>query len=340
MLNLGVSNVSGVIMMRRVIVVFILLLLANITAADEMRPAYLELTQQGKNIFAVVWKVPLNKNQQSAIKSVFPSVCSNQSELVSQIIGNARLQRWYMYCADEIVGQRISVEGLSRSNSDVLLRLKWLDGSVITALLKPSRPFYEIPIKSGAVGIALTYLVLGAEHILQGVDHLLFVFALLLIVVGVRRLAATITAFTLAHSITLGAATLGWVHVPQQPVEAVIALSILFLAVELVHGKQGRQGMAEKWPWLIAFVFGLLHGFGFAGALSEIGLPQQAIPLALVFFNVGVELGQLLFVATVLLLFWILRVKQSAFYERAETLAVYAIGSFASFWLIERVMLF
>jgi len=340
MLTLRLNSAGGQIMLARSIIVFILFSLANITTGDEMRPAYLELTQQGENIFAIVWKVPLNKNQQSVIKSVFPTGCSHQSELVSQTIGNARLQRWYMHCAGELVGQRIAVEGLRPSNTDVLLRLKWLDGSVATALLKPSRSYYEIPARSSAVDIALTYLVLGAEHILQGVDHLLFVFALLLIVVGVRRLVATITAFTLAHSLTLGAATLGWVYVPQQPVEAVIALSILFLAVELIHGKEGRQGMAAKWPWLIAFVFGLLHGFGFAGALSEIGLPQQAIPLALVFFNVGVELGQLLFVATVLILFWALRLKQSVFYERAETLAVYAIGSFSSFWLIERVMLF
>ena len=220
------------------------------------------------------------------------------------------------------------------------MRLSWLDGAVATALLKPSHPYYNIPTKSVAVEIALTYLVLGAEHILQGVDHLLFVFTLLLIVVGVRRLVATITAFTLAHSLTLGAATLGWVHVPQQPVEALIALSILFLAVELIHGKQGRQGMAEKWPWLVAFIFGLLHGFGFAGALSEIGLPQQAIPLALVFFNIGVELGQLLFVATVLILFWVLRVKQWVIFRRAEMLVIYAIGSFSAFWLIERTLLF
>ena len=340
MLTLLVNSTRVQVMLGRTIIVFIFLSLANITAADEMRPAYLELTQQGKNIFAVVWKVPLNKNQQSAINAVFPAGCSHQAEPVSQTIGNARLQRWYLYCAEEIVGQRITVEGLSRSNTDVLLRLSWLDGAVVTVLLKPSRPYYDIPVKSTAIDIALTYLVLGAEHILQGVDHLLFVFALLLMVVGVRRLVATITAFTLAHSLTLGAATLGWVHVPQQAVEAVIALSILFLAVELIHGKQGRQGMAEKWPWLIAFIFGLLHGFGFAGALAEIGLPQQAIPLALVFFNVGVELGQLLFITTVLILFWTLRVKQWAVFRQAEMLVIYGIGSFSSFWLLERISFF
>jgi len=175
----------------------------------------------------------------------------------------------------------------------------------------------------------------------MGVDHLLFVFALLLIVSSARKLVVTITAFTLAHSITLGAATLGFVHVPQQPVEAVIALSILFLAVEIVHGRQGRPGYAARWPWLVAFIFGLLHGFGFAGALSEIGLPQQAIPLALIFFNVGVELGQLLFVLVIVSLTWLLhKLNQQKLVSRAETAVIYSIGGVSSFWLFERISLF
>ena len=186
--------------------------------------------------------------------------------------------------------------------------------------------------------IVKTYTWLGIEHILLGIDHLLFVLALLLIVNGKRRLLWTITAFTIAHSLTLAGATLGIVQIPQKPVEAVIALSILFLAMEIVHGQRGRPGAAARWPWLVAFVFGLLHGFGFAGALAEVGLPQQAIPLALVFFNVGVELGQLLFVAAVLLLGWLLhQLKQPKLLDRAELVAVYSIGGLASFWLIERI---
>lgn len=166
-------------------------------------------------------------------------------------------------------------------------------------------------------------------------------FALLLIVGNKRRLLWTITAFTIAHSLTLAGATLGFVYVPQQPVEAVIALSILFLAMEIVHDKNGNPGIAAKWPWLVAFIFGLLHGFGFAGALAEVGLPQQAIPLALVFFNVGVELGQLLFVAIVVLLGWLLqKLKQPKILDWGETVAVYSIGSFSSFWLFERISVF
>ena len=240
-----------------------------------------------------------------------------------------------------MAGQSIFIEGLDSSNTDVLLRWNWLDGSSSTVRLKPSAPSYVFPEKSGATNVAGTYFWLGVEHILLGIDHVLFVFALLLIVNNTRRLIATITAFTLAHSITLAVATLGLVHVPQKPVEAVIALSILFLAMEYVHGKRGRPGAAARWPWLVAFIFGLLHGFGFAGALAEVGLPQQAIPVALVFFNLGVELGQLLFVATVLLLGWALhRLKQPKLMYWAETVTIYTIGILSSFWLFERVCAF
>ncbi len=328
-------------MMRQIVISFVLLLLTNASIADEIRPGYLELNEQSPNTFSVLWKVPKNKNQRSVIEVRFPVSCANKSDITSQTINNATIQRWYIQCSDSIVGQRITIQDTSNSNTDVLLRMKWLDGEVSTAMIKPSTPFYTIPEKSSNTDIATTYLWLGTEHILLGVDHLLFVFALLLIVNNTRRLIITITAFTLAHSITLGAATLGLVHVPQQPVEAVIALSILFLAVEIVHGQQGRPGYAARWPWLVAFIFGLLHGFGFAGALAEIGLPQQAIPLALVFFNVGVELGQLLFVLGVVLFTWLLhQLKQQKLLSRAETAVIYSIGGLSSFWLFERISLF
>ena len=185
------------------------------------------------------------------------------------------------------------------------------------------------------VEVIRTYTMLGVEHILLGIDHLLFVFALLLLVPGRRMLIWTITSFTLAHSVTLAAATLGWVRVPQAPVEAVIALSILFVAMEIVHWKQGRPGITRRWPWLVAFTFGLLHGFGFAGALSEIGLPEHAIPLSLLFFNLGVEAGQLMFIAAVLLL-WA-GLGRLRFPQWAWRVPVYAIGSLAAFWTIERI---
>ena len=183
----------------------------------------------------------------------------------------------------------------------------------------------------------VTYIRLGIEHILLGIDHLLFVFALLLIVNGVRRLVWTITAFTVAHSITLAMATLGFVNVPQAPVEAVIALSILFLAVELVKQQQGKKDVAIRAPWVVAFLFGLLHGFGFAGALAETGLPPTEIPLALLMFNVGVELGQLAFVAMVLIAGWLIHRTRTFPLRSAEMATTYVIGSIAAFWTIERI---
>jgi hydrogenase/urease accessory protein HupE len=327
--------------MLRIIVSLVLLSLINSSAADEIRPGYLELNEESPDTYAILWKIPQKKSQKFLLQAHFPDNCTNKTAITSHNIDSAVLQRWYIHCANGVVGKRISIEDIENSNTDVLLRLKWIDGSVSTALLKPSAPFYIIPEKNTTTDIAMTYLWLGVEHILLGIDHLLFVFALLLIVSNTRRLIVTVTSFTLAHSITLGAATLGFVNVPQQPVEAVIALSILFLAMELAHGKQGRKGYATRWPWFIAFVFGLLHGFGFAGALVEIGLPQQAIPLALIFFNIGVELGQLVFVAAVLLLGWLLhQLKQPTMLEKAEAAAIYSIGGISSFWLFERISTF
>lgn len=327
--------------MPRIVICLGLLLLANSAVADEIRPGYLELIEESPNTYAVLWKVPQKRGQRLSLVPVFPDSCRKQTAVSTRTVNGAVLQRWYIHCADSMAGQHISINGIEHSNTDILMRLNRLDGAAATALLKPSAPAYLVPVKGSSTGIAVTYLLLGTQHILLGIDHLLFVFALLLIVGNTRQLMLTITAFTLAHSMTLGAATLGYFQVPQQPVEAVIALSILFLAMEIVRGKQGKPGYAARWPWLVAFIFGLLHGFGFAGALAEVGLPQQAIPLALIFFNIGVELGQLLFVAMVLLLGWVLhRLKRPKLLDRAESAAIYSIGGLSSYWLLERISLF
>ena len=327
--------------MKRLIVFISFLLFASITNADESRPGYLQLSEESPNTYSVIFKIPQRTWQKPLLTAHFPDSCTNKTSATSQQTNASLLQRWYIHCASGITGKRITIEGMGNTNTDVLLRWQWLNGASSTALLKPIEPFYIIPEQSSTIDIATTYLWLGTEHILLGVDHLLFVFALLLIVNSPRRLVITITAFTLAHSITLGVATLGFVYIPQQPIEAVIALSILFLAVEIVHGKQGRPGYAARWPWLVAFFFGLLHGFGFAGALAEIGLPQQAIPLALIFFNVGVELGQLFFILGVVCITWMLhQLKQPKLLNRAETIVIYSIGGLSSFWLFERISLF
>lgn len=327
-------------MIHKFFLSLVLLFITNNVLADEVRPGYLELNEESPNTYSILWKIPKKNGKEISINLRFPETCTSTT-VNSQQVDRAVLKRWYLNCMHSLVGTRISIEDRENSNTEVLLRLKSLDGETSTALIKPSRPFYDVPEKSSATDIAITYLGLGTEHILLGSDHLLFVLALLIIVNSTRRLITTITAFTIAHSITLGAATLGYVNISQQPVEAVIALSILFLAVEIVHGRQGRPGYAARWPWLVAFIFGLLHGFGFAGALAEIGLPQQSIPLALVFFNVGVELGQLFFVLLVILLTWSLhQLKQQKLLNRAETAVVYSIGGLSSFWLFERVSLF
>jgi hydrogenase/urease accessory protein HupE len=224
--------------------------------------------------------------------------------------------------------------------TDTLIRAEFADGTTWTQRLTPAHPETVIPVRESGPAVAIVYLKLGMEHILLGIDHLLFVLALVMLVSGARRLVATITAFTAAHSLTLAAATLGWIQVPQQPVEALIALSIVLVAGEIVHTRQGRPGITRHWPWLVAFIFGLLHGFGFAGALAEVGLPEGHIPLALLFFNVGVEFGQLLFIAAVLGTVALSRRARAPLPRGAELLAPYAIGSVAMFWVIQRVSSF
>ena len=199
-----------------------------------------------------------------------------------------------------IHGGRLSFDGLQNTIMDVLVTIKMLNGEQFSGLVKPDKAQFVIPETPSIWNISKTYLILGVEHILLGIDHLLFVLALVLITFGKWRIVKTITAFTIAHSITLSLAALGFVHVPSAPVEAVIALSIVFLAVELVNYARGKIGLTAKHPWVVAFIFGLLHGFGFAGALTEVGLPQVDIPFALAFFNIGVEIGQLAFVMVLL----------------------------------------
>jgi len=328
-------------MMWKVVLGLFLLYLSNLSFADEIRPGYLELKESNQNVFSVLWKVPSKNDKKLNLQLQLPANCIDKTEANSQLINGAYIQHWITVCDDGLIDQSISITGLDVTNTDVLLRLEFNNGSSHSVQLTPTNRTYLIPTEASPLQIVSTYTMLGIEHILLGADHLLFVFALLLIVNNTRKLVLTITAFTVAHSITLGAATLGFVHVPQKPVEAVIALSILFLAVEIIHGKQGRLGYAARWPWLVAFIFGLLHGFGFAGALAEIGLPQQAIPLALIFFNVGVEFGQLLFVLGVVLFTLILhQLKLTKLINQAETVVIYSIGGLSSFWLFERVSLF
>ena len=324
--------------MRQLLFWCLTALLIPAASADEVRPGYLQLQEITPEHFSVLWKVPARGGRKLGLDVLLPENCTRKEPPEAVITNGAWLQRWIVACRGGLGGRKLAIDGLERGTTDVLLQLEYHDGSSHSAQLTPARPGDRIPEKASWLQVAATYTLLGVEHILEGFDHLLFVLALLLIVRDWRVLLATITAFTLAHSLTLAVATLGVVRVPQQPVEAVIALSILFLASEWMHNRQGRPGAAARWPWLVAFTFGLLHGFGFAGALAEVGLPQHAVPLALVFFNLGVEVGQLLFIAAVLALAWLLhRLHRPQLVLRLETLVIYAIGALSSFWLFERI---
>ena len=311
--------------------------------AHRLSPAYFGLTETAPNAFDVQWKVSISGGLAGVLEPRVPDGCSLTESVRTYVVDDVRLQHGALSCPDGLGGKEFTVNGLAQTQTDVLLRIDYLDGTASNERLTPSMPTVTIPKRPSALEVVRTYLVLGVEHILLGVDHLLFVLALLLIVKGLGRLVATVTAFTVAHSITLGAATLGFVHVPSAPVEAVIALSILFLASELARQRTGAAtaetaNLTQRFPWVMAFSFGLLHGFGFAGALSEVGMPQQAVPLALLFFNVGVEIGQLLFIAAVFGFAWLVRltaVRVPAFWPRA---VAYGVGSVSAFWVVERTI--
>lgn len=310
-------------------------LFTGFALAHEVRPAYLRIQQTAVDQVDVLWRVPARGDLRLGIYVRMPANCEAQGEpLVWQEEGTW-VERWSASCPGGIIAKRIEITGLSSTVIDALARYERLDGTTQVVRLTPAEPGFEVTAAESLGQVAATYTALGIEHILLGVDHLLFVLALLMLVPNMRTLVWTVTSFTLAHSLTLAAATLGWVHVPQAPVEAVIALSILFVAMEIVHWRQGRPGITRRWPWLVAFTFGLLHGFGFAGALTQIGLPEHAIPLALLFFNVGVELGQLVFIGAVLAVS--LALKRLPWPGWAWRVPVYAIGSMAAFWTIQRI---
>lgn len=321
--------------MSRTVLAASALLWACLCAAHEVRPSYLELREAAPGDFSVLWKTPMQGEARLALDPVFSEVVVITPKVARDVPG-AALQTWTVR-AQQLRGQSVRIDGLEGTMTDALVRIEFADGSAWTERLTPQRPAATIPAKQSAFAAAATYLALGVEHILAGIDHLLFVLGLLLLARERRRLFWTVTAFTAAHSITLALATLGVVNVPQSPVEAVIALSIAFVAVEILRARQGNPGIAARSPWIVAFAFGLLHGFGFAGALSEVGLPPGQIPLALLFFNAGVEIGQLVFVAAVLSLAWLFRRLRARWLELVPP---YAIGSLAMFWVFQRVAAF
>ena len=306
--------------------------------ADVFKPAYLQLKQISPDTYEVMWKVPaLDANTTLKVKPELPEGVREMGERSIIYSAGASVQRWKIQVPNGLDGKTIRFSQLQDLGLDVLVRVERLDGSEQLERILPMQATFTMQPSLGPMEVVWTYTVLGIEHILNGMDHLLFVLSLMLIVRGTRRLLMTITAFTLAHSITLALATLGFLSLPGPPVEATIALSIVFVASEILHYRHGREGLAVRKPWLVAFSFGLLHGLGFAGALAEVGLPHNAIPLALLFFNVGVEIGQLIFIAAVLLVIALLNRLRISWPAWAAQFPAYAIGTIAAFWVIQRV---
>ena len=327
--------------MKKLTFLIFIFLSSIFSFSDELKLSYLEITENKPQHYSMLLKTPSKDNKKLPIDILMPRGCSLSFPKISNLINDIYLDSWKIKCDKGLESNTLFVKGLKATDTELLLHLYFHSGVSHSTLLSPTSPSFNIPKANSSWQIVQTYAWLGVTHILLGFDHLLFVFALLLIVKNMRPLLCTISAFTLAHSLTMAVATLGIVHIPQAPVEAVIALSILFLAMEIIHEKQGKIGLTSQYPWLIAFIFGLLHGFGFAGALSEIGLPQHAITLALIFFNIGVEVGQLMFIVSIVLIVMVLqRLSYPTLLNKLQTVVVYIIGGISSFWLIERILSF
>jgi hypothetical protein len=306
-------------------------------SAHALSPSLLSLRESSDGAVEVTWKTPLLRLPGVELRPVLPVDCtvSAPAELTEE--SDSMTARWRVACPTSgLVGRQIGVEGLGAAKTDALLHVELADGRVIDTVLRAREPTFAVPDREDAIAVARRYVELGVDHIASGYDHLLFVLGLLLLVRGGRALIATITSFTLGHSITLSLAALGLARVASAPVEALIAFSIFLLAVELARSDRGSR-LWER-PWVMAMMFGFLHGLGFAGALREAGLPQGAIPLALLCFNVGIELGQLAFVAMALVVYRAARALALPIPEWGRTLAVYTIGSLAAFWMIERAL--
>jgi len=318
---------------KRLLLAVVCGLVAAGSAAHEVRPAYLEIEETATERFAVTWKQPVLADRRLAIDPVFPTACERTGAELPEHTGAALLERFELAC--DLRSGTLGIEGLSATLTDTLVRISYLDGEVRSQILRPSSPTLDLSSATPAIG---GYFVMGVEHLLFGIDHILFVIGLVLFVRKPWTLVKTVTAFTVAHSITLAMSVLELLRLPQGPVEAVIALSILFLARELMVPEARRSNLTSAAPWLMAFAFGLLHGFGFAGALADIGLPREQLAASLLLFNLGIEAGQLLVIAAMLSAGWAIRQAAAALLPLAERGFATAMGCVAGFWTIDRVL--
>lgn len=312
--------------------------IAPAASAHEMRPAYLEVREETPGEFHVLWKTPMVGDARLRLAVELSGEGMTTSEVVSRTPPGAAVQSWTVR-TPTLRGRTVSVRGLEGTMTDALVRFTFADGTSWTQRLTPQAPWATVPGRQTSWEVGAIYAGLGVEHILFGVDHLLFVLGLLLLVRDRFMLVKTITSFTVAHSLTLAVATLGYASAPVAPLNAAIALSILFLGPEIVRSWRGETSLTIRRPWVVAFCFGLLHGFGFSAALTNAGLPRADLPLALLTFNVGVEVGQVAFVGLVLLLIRSFRQLEILWPTWVARMPGYAIGALGAFWTIQRTVL-
>jgi len=333
----GQRNLFEIVVTLALLLMFIL---PGTAYAHESQPASLNIKQMAGNRYEVVWKAPIYYGKPHPARLELPEHWQTVVEPTERLIADAHVFRQVVAIGDPGVhGSIVRFPGLAGTITDVFVRLNRLDGTTMTAVVRPTKPYAELRGERSWHTTAGEYIGLGFHHIMLGIDHLLFVLGLLLIVKGRRMLLQTITSFTIAHSITLAIATLGYASAPLPPLNAAIALSILFLGPEVVRSWRGETSLTIRYPWVVAFLFGLLHGFGFASGLSTTGMPSAELPLALLFFNVGVELGQLVFVAVSLLLarsFKILEMNWPIWVERAPG---YIVGICGAYWTVQRTII-
>ena len=326
-------------LVRALLAVVVLIASARVAHAHEVRPGFLELRETGPDTYSFLWKKPSGGEIEIYIAPIIPKECRLATSGQQQLTPGALVVRGTLRCEGGIQGKTVAIDGLESTITDVIIRVHHADGRLESHLLKPVNPSVTLGAQTTGWQRSRAYLRLGIEHILLGIDHLLFVLGLLLIVGDRWMLVKTITSFTIAHSITLAIATLGYASAPIAPLNASIALSILFLGPEIVRRWRGQTSFTIRHPWVVAFAFGLLHGFGFASGLTTMGLPQAEIPLALLLFNVGVEIGQIFFVVMIVLLERAFRTLEIRWPRLVEAMPGYAVGSLGAYWTIQRTLL-
>lgn len=324
-------------LLRYLLTLILIFCFASESLAHESQPATLDIEELSAQQYQIIWKAPIYYGQPHPARLLMPESWKDIVQPTERKLADATLYRWMVHIGDTpIEGALVEFAGLESTITDVYVRLNRLDGTTMAAVVRPTKPFIELRGERAFLATVSQYIGLGFYHILLGVDHLLFVLGLLLIVQSRSMLIKTITSFTVAHSITLALATLGYANIPLPPLNAAVALSILFLGPEIVRTWRGETSLTIRYPWIVAFLFGLLHGFGFASGLSTTGMPMAELPWALLSFNIGVELGQLFFVFVALSLSWSFKTLEIKWPDWVLALPGYTVGSLGAYWTIQR----